>query len=449
MYRSMVSRGKTGSRVATRAADSATARVVHAVRVELARGTPVVLAVSGGRDSMVLLEALARVSPDGVAVVATFDHGTGPAATRAASLVRERATMLGLAVRQDVSGEPARTEAGWRAQRMAFLEQVASELGARVITAHTLDDHLETVLIRALRGTGARGLAGLFAPSTVGRPFVGLGRSTIALCARAWSVPFLDDPTNMSRRHLRNRVRMDLLPALARARPALPRELLELSHRAAELRAALDRVIDAHIALERAGDALAISRDDLARFDERSLALLWPALAARQGVTLDRRGTERLASFIIHGTPGSRVQLSGGAEAIRHRDRILMRGVTGRVGLAQVMSLADGVVWGDWRFVQQPVAGPDTWSAELSASDRLLVRAWRPGDRMIPAGSSAPRRVKGLFRDAGIDAVHRRRWPVVVAGEEVVWIPGVRRALAASARSGRPTLTFRCERFDR
>jgi tRNA(Ile)-lysidine synthase len=434
--------------VATRAADSASARIMHAVRVELARGTAVVVAVSGGRDSMVLLEAVARVRPDRVAAVATFDHGTGPAATHAASLVRERAKTLGLPVRQDVSRQAATTEAGWRAQRMTFLEQVASELGARVITAHTLDDHLETVLMRALRGAGARGLAGLFAPSKVGRPFVGLARSTVALCARAWSVTFVEDPTNASRRHLRNRVRMDLLPALARARPGLTRELVDVSRRAADLRVALEREIDSHIAIEMVGDTLAIARDDLVRFNESSLALLWPALAARQGVTLDRRGTERLASFTIHGTPGGRIQLSGGAEAIRHRDRILVRGVTGRVGDAPV-PLADGVVWGDWRFVEQASAGPDTWSAELGATDGLFVRAWRPGDRMIPAGSSAPRRVKGLFRDAGIDAVQRRRWPVVVAGGDVVWIPGVRRALAASARSGRPTVTFRCERFDR
>ena len=449
MYRSMVSRGKTGSRVTTRAADSATAHVVRAVREELTRGTPVVLAVSGGRDSMVLLDAVARVSPASVAAVATFDHGTGPAATRAASLVRERVRALGLAFRHEMSGDPACTEAGWRSQRMAFLERVAGELGARVITAHTLDDHLETVLMRALRGAGARGLAGLFAPSRVGRPFVGLARSTIAQCARTWAVSFLEDPTNVSRRHLRNRVRMDLFPALARARPQLLRELLQLSRRAADLRVALEREIDAHLALEVVGETLAVARDDLVRFDVRSLALLWPALAARQGVTLDRRGTERLASFTIHGSPGGRIQLSGGAEAIRHRDRILVRGVTGRVGDAQVLPLTDGVVWGDWRFVEQPSAGPDMWSAELDASYPLVVRAWRAGDRMIPAGSGAARRVKGLFRSAGIDAVRRRRWPVVVAGETVVWIPGVRRAFAASARSGRPTVTFRCERFDR
>jgi tRNA(Ile)-lysidine synthase len=236
---------------------------------------------------------------------------------------------------------------------------------------------------------------------------------------------------------------------LARMRPDLLDQLVDLSRRAADLRVALERAIDESIAIETVGDALVVDRKDLVRFDMRALGLLWPALAARQGVTLDRRGTERLASFTIHGTPGGRIQLSGGAEAIRHRDRIFLRRIRGRVSRLEAVPLADGVVWEDWRFVQQPTNGPDTWSAALSATDRLLVRAWRPGDRMIPTGSSVPRRVKGLFRDAGIDAVRRRSWPVVVAGEEVVWIPGVRRALAASARSGRPTVTFRCERFDR
>jgi tRNA(Ile)-lysidine synthase len=424
---------------------SATARVADAVRAELARGARVVVAVSGGRDSMVLLEAIARVAPSRVASVATFDHGTGPAATQAAALVRDRARSLGFPVRSGVSRTPASTEAEWRAQRIEFLAAVATELDARIVTAHTLDDHLETVLMRALRGAGARGLAGLLASSKVSRPFVGLGRSTIAVCARSWAVPFVDDPTNLSRRHLRNRVRMDLLPALSRARPELPRDLLSLSRRAADLRAALEREIDASITIERHDDALAVSREDLVRFDARALAFLWPALAARQGVTLDRRGTERLASFTIEGAPGARIQLSGGVEAVRHRDQLLVRRVPRHVEASAVVPLEHGTTWGDWRFVRQPEGVTDRWSAELSPDEPLRVRAWRPGDRMIPQGAAGPRRLKGLFRDAGVDAVRRRSWPVVVAGEEVVWVPGVRRVLAAPARSGRPNVTFRCE----
>jgi tRNA(Ile)-lysidine synthetase-like protein len=451
MYRHLVARGRPmGSRPVRRATGGfATARVADAVRAEVARGAPVVVAVSGGRDSMVLLDAVARVAPSRVAVVATFDHGTGPAAARAASLVRERSGALGIPVRSARSTAPARTEADWRAQRMEFLRAVASELDARIITAHTLDDHLETVVMRVLRGAGARGLAGLLASSDVRRPFVGLSRLTIAACARLWSVPFLDDPTNRSRRHLRNRVRLDLLPALSRVHPALPAQLIELSRQAASLRAGLEDLIDESIAVDQRDDALAVSRDDLTRFDARSLAFLWPSLAARQGLTLDRRGTERLVSFTINGAPGARIQLSGGAEVVRHRDRLLVRRVPGHVDTADVTELKHGATWGAWRFVQESGGARDRWRAELSANEPLAIRAWRPGDRMTPEGSRAPRRLKGLFRDAGIDAVRRRRWPVVVAGDEVVWVPGVRRASAAPARSGRPNVTFRCEHIDR
>jgi tRNA(Ile)-lysidine synthase len=451
MYRPMVARARPTRPAARRQAAraSASARVADAVRSEVARGAPVVVAVSGGRDSMVLLEAIARVAPSRVAAVATFDHGTGVAATRAASLVQERSRALGLSVRSGVSRTPASTEAQWRAQRIAFLNAVAVELGARIITAHTLDDHLETVLMRVLRGAGARGLAGLLAPSAMGRPFVGLSRSTIADCARLWAVPFVEDPTNLSRRHLRNRVRLDLLPALSRVRPELPRELLDLSRRAADLRSALEQLVDASIAIDRGDDALSLAREDLLRFDAQSLALLWPSLAARQGVMLDRRGTERLVSFTIHGAPGARIQLSGGAEAVRRRDRLVVRRVPRHVETSAIVRLRHGAIWDGWRFVRESADARDRWSAELSADKPLRIRAWRPGDRMIPEGSTAPRRLKGLFRDAGIDAVRRRTWPVVVAGEEVVWVPGVRRASAAPARSGRPNVTFRCEHIDR
>ena len=450
MYRDMVARGSPTRRRRPnrRRSGTPTARVTDAVRAELERAHPLVVAVSGGRDSMVLLEAVARVGPDRIATVATFDHGTGAAATRAASLVCERARALGLPVRDGVAAAPARSEEAWRAQRMAFLTDVARDVDGRIVTAHTLDDHLETVLMRAMRGAGARGLAGLLAPSAIGRPFIHLARSTIAGCARLWNVPFVEDPTNLSRRYLRNRVRMDLLPALSRARPDLARELLGLSRRAAELRADLDQWIDAHIAIDRQGDTLAVARPDMVDLEAEVLAAVWPALAARHGVTLDRRGTERLVSFTIQGAPGSRIQLSGGVEAFRHRDRLLVRRVPVPAHASAPMALTDGTTWGDWRFsVAEKVE--DRWTAQLSGDEPLRVRAWRPGDRMIPEGSTRPRRLKGLFRDAGVDAGRRRDWPVVVAGGEVVWVPGVRRALAAAARSGRPIVMFRCEHIDR
>lgn len=450
MYRDMVSRGRPTRprRAHARGERTPTARAIDAVRAEMARGGPLVLAVSGGRDSMVLLEAVSRTAAEHVASVATFDHGTGPAATRAASLVCERANALGLPVRAGATQAPARSEAAWRAQRMKFLSDVARQLDARVVTAHTLDDHLETVVMRAMRGSGARGLAGLLAPAVSGRPFVRLGRSTIAECARVWNVPFVEDPTNLSLRHLRNRVRMDLLPALSRVRPELSSELLELSRRAAELRVELDEWIDANLVVDRQDGTLAVDRTDLVHLEAGALGFLWPALAARHGVTLDRRGTERLVSFTIQGAPGARIQLSGGIEAIRHRERLLLRHAAVPAETRTLAPLRDGLIWGGWRFVAT-VRIDDLWTAELNSDESLGVRGWRPGDRMVPEGSIQARRLKGLLRDAGVDAGRRRDWPVVVAGDKVVWVPGVRRASAAAERSGRPNVMFRCEHIDR
>jgi tRNA(Ile)-lysidine synthase len=103
---------------------------------------------------------------------------------------------------------------------------------------------------------------------------------------------------------------------------------------------------------------------------------------------------------------------------------------------------------GGFRFDARDEAVVSLWSAKLPARKTLTVRMWHPGDRMVPAGGGV-RRVKGLLRDAGVDAASRGSWPVVLADDEIVWVPGVRRSSAASERPGRPVVTYHCERIDR
>jgi tRNA(Ile)-lysidine synthase len=302
--------------------------VNEAVAKALAGKPRVVLAVSGGTDSMALLEAAAHTARARISAVATFDHGTGEAARVAAALVADRTLALGLKIVTGQSGHSAqsgRTEAEWRAARWAFLRGVAREARATVVTAHTRDDQVETVVMRIMRAAGARGLAGLYADSDVLRPFVDVPRSAIATYIRERNISVIDDPSNASLRHLRNRVRLDLLPALRRVRPKVDEEILAIARRAAEWRREVERLVKGFCPVDRMGDHFAVAVADLEGYDAASLAIIWPAIAARAGVTLDWRGTSRVVAFTTGGRVGSSIQLSGGVEVVRTRAQFVIR----------------------------------------------------------------------------------------------------------------------------
>jgi tRNA(Ile)-lysidine synthase len=276
---------------------------------------------------MVLLDAFLASRPDAVAV-ATFDHGTGPAAERAARLVETEGLRRSVRV---VSGRRQSSahagEAAWRAARWEFLLGWASELSATVVTAHTRDDQLETVVMRVLRDprhTSARGLAAMYAPSPVARPLLGVRRADIAAYAAASGVRYIDDPSNVDRGHLRNRVRLDLLPAVERASPGFGDDLLAIACRAAAWRESVERLVDT-LGVQLL-PPLVVPSGSLELLPADALALLWPAIAARAGVTLDWRGTERLVAFTLSGRPGGKIPLSGGAEVSRTGSTFVVRG---------------------------------------------------------------------------------------------------------------------------
>ena len=435
-------------------------KLKHHVRGALPRGGRAVLAVSGGLDSMVLLDVAARVARGFrcALMVATFDHASGAHSARAAAFVCTRATAYGLPVVIGRAETPARTEAAWRAARWEFLRSVGLATVGVILTAHTRDDQVETVLMRVFRNAGARGLAGLLAPSEVRRPLLQASRAELTEYAREHGIAWVADPTNRSPRYLRNRVRRDLLPALREVRPSFDDDLLDLSIRAAQWRRELSELVDRHILFAvgkdgRGARTLEVASEDLAGYSARMLGVVWPELAARAGVTLDARGTRRAAEFTISSRTGGRIQLSGGWELIRSRGSFELRPMD-EVGTLEsdARPLRPATTWDRWTFrVDQREAGRDPWCASLPGGNDLQVRAWRPGDRLTIShrGRLIARKVKYFLTDAGISGHIRRRWPVVVAGDEVVWIPGVRRSDAATERSGRPVVTYVCDYLDR
>jgi tRNA(Ile)-lysidine synthase len=287
------------------------------------------LAVSGGRDSMALLRAMSALRTSEIAAVATFDHGTGTAATRAADLVEATALRLSLPIMRGAQNAGERAdEASWRAERWRFFRAWAAELNATIVTAHTRDDQVETVLLRLLRDTGARGLAGMLAPTRDGiaRPLLSVSRADLAAYAEVEGVEFVHDPSNESMAFARNRARHELLPALERASPGFSQWCWDIGARAAALRADLAAWVDAELSpIAASPQSVAVRAAPLAALAPSEAAVIWPEVAARAGVTMDRRGIARVLAWAAGARVGSEVQLAGGAEIARTDSTFVVR----------------------------------------------------------------------------------------------------------------------------
>lgn len=171
-----------------------------------------VVAVSGGVDSMVLLDMMVRAGA-GELVVAHFDHGIRSDSHLDAAFVKKIAEQHGLVYesRREVLGATA-SEALARERRYAFLRHIAKKHDAQIVTAHHLDDLVETVAINMTRGTGWRGLAAL--NSDVARPLIDMEKAALIDYAVKRNIPWREDSTNASAAYLRNRLRRKT-PALS------------------------------------------------------------------------------------------------------------------------------------------------------------------------------------------------------------------------------------------
>lgn len=222
----------------------------------------VLVAVSGGADSMVLLHCLhqGRKALGITPVVAHVDHGLRPDSPADAAFVLEHASGMGLEatarqvdVRAVAREDKLSLEDAGRRLRYAALDRMAREMDAALIaTGHTATDQAETVLMRMVRGTGPLGLGGIdpSRPDGLVRPLLCLTREEVRGEARRAGIPFRDDPSNRDLRYLRNRVRRQLLPLLGRMNPRVEFTLSELAGSAGTLAGWVDGVAAGMVDLE-------------------------------------------------------------------------------------------------------------------------------------------------------------------------------------------------------
>lgn len=230
-----------------------TDKIIHKMHTRLSPGTYVV-AVSGGVDSVVLLDLLQK-QPDLKLVVAHYDHGIRPDSDQDKRLVKERAEYYGLPFvsRQGHLGADA-SEALARRERYKFLHEVRKAADAKaVVTAHHQDDVVETAVMNLLRGTGRRGLSSLRSTDVIVRPLLRRNKEEIKAYALSRNLPWREDSTNTDLAYRRNYIRHVILPKLSHQQK---QALLELIHKAHDLNDEIEAQLINHLHVRLHDDQL-------------------------------------------------------------------------------------------------------------------------------------------------------------------------------------------------
>ena len=400
------------------------------------------VAVSGGPDSLALLDLVATLGPDRdlEPVVAHFDHGIHPGSASVAERVVAAAASYRLTVvvgRGFLGANASETRA--RRARLHWLETVRREQDAQwIMTAHHRDDQVETIVMRFLEGSGPAGLAGIAAKRGPWvRPLLDVDRRALADHLQRIGVAAWDDPANSDPRHLRGWVRATLLPVLETRLPRLRRNLLVAREAAEEQRRGWDELLKETPSLEFRSEASAasVAAAPLSGYSSGAVRGLVRALGYQLGAGVGRRQLDRVQRLLAQGHTGQRVDLKGGywAELAFGRLRLFRPAPhPGSYGLAIV---ARAGVWEleGWRIrvendlapVRMARGGFVTW---LEAEAPLLIRPWLPGDRVRPLRGRGARLVVRCMQDERIPRSLRPGWPVVVHDGEVIWVPGVCRS---------------------
>lgn len=441
-------------------------------RSELFRpGERVGVAVSGGPDSVLLLEFLRQLAREKglvVAVVHFNHHLRGVESDEDERFVRDLAARLALEfIRGGAEvGRLAREkrrnlEATGREIRYRFFVSLVNRGRLdKVATAHTANDQAETVFLRLLRGTGTRGLGGIYPvlEGKIVRPFLSLTRAEIETELQKRNLAFRVDSTNLDPRLRRNKIRMELFPWLQeRFNVDIIPLLKELSDRARDD----EEYLEAQ-ARERA-HAWRVREGAEERIPVRPFAEFPPAVARRvlrqmilairgslQGIT--HRHIEALRRLATEAQSGRGLALPGKLVARREFDWLVIRPQSGRPddsGYCYAIEVPAEVsipqVGVTLRF---KIVGPEELGRAYNKQGKgcldplklpggLVLRNWRAGDRFRPPGCGKVLKLKELFRQRKIPLEQRRLWPVLESGKEIIWVRGfpVAASVAVTAES--------------
>jgi tRNA(Ile)-lysidine synthase len=443
------------------------ARVRRTIREHalMRAGDRVLVALSGGPDSVALLHVLLELQRDGdlvVAGVAHFHHQLrGAEADDDEAFCRELAASLGLPfevgrgdVRQEARNAGRSIEDVARQLRYAFLHSAADRLGADVIAVgHTLDDQAETFLLRLLRGAGARGLSGIRPRAgRVIRPLIKIFRAELREDSRQRGLVWREDASNRDLTMARNRVRHELIPYLERAfNPGITHVL---AREASLARADEDRLHEE--AIDLASTIVLTTKDGNTEIDAVALRALHPALSSRVAFhALASRANGRFVGFdqvgeilrLANAADGTSVDLPG--QRVTRRGGVILLGPPAPRGRPGDRTRSNSFrfplsIPGEVTLDKQgwavsahrvdsimapggfgPARGLEVAIAVDPVALPLAIRSRRLGDRFRPLGMKHRKKLQDFLVDRKIPREIRDSLPLVVDRDDrIVWVVG-------------------------
>lgn len=428
-----------------------------------------VVAVSGGPDSVCLLHLLNQLKAElGITLhAAHLNHMLrGPDSEADAIYVAELCVSLGVPVtiaRRDVAAYQAEQrcslEEAARQVRYTFLQEVATSLGTNyVAVAHTADDQAETILLHLVRGSGLRGLRGMQALSfwntdsgaklTVVRPLLEVRRTETEAYCQAHQLSPCYDASNVSPAFLRNRLRQELLPLLAKYNPAITEALLRTARLLEDDYAFIEEQAEplwAEVASQEKANLVLDSAKLASLHPSLQRHLLRHALEQFLGNLRDIEAVhiEQMRAVLAgQRRTGKRLSLPGGLTlAVDYGKAILGYEPEALCPLPPLEGHHPIKVPGEtdlpgWRVrarqlprKEVPLEQANPWQAcfdldKLGAA--LAVRGRRRGDRFQPLGLAQPQKLQDFMVNARIPRSWRDRVPLVISGEDMIWVVGWR-----------------------
>lgn len=428
----------------------------------LCTGDTVIAGVSGGADSIALLDILFSMKELGLRlIVAHLNHMLrGDDSEADATFVSEFAAKYNLPLEsrsvdiyQFSLERKLSLEEGGREARYAWFDEIASKYGARAVAlGHHADDQAETVLMRLLRGAGASGLSGM-SPGAGGRyirPLLCATRTEIEDYLRKKNIPFRTDETNSDTRFLRNRIRHELLPYLKTYNPSICDRLIAtaqiLSADETLLEAVTDQafrrlaftgrdeiIIDLQaIRTEPQGLRFRVYRKAINAVKGNLLHLSLKHLQLIDDLALSRKANAQI-SLPVHliVTKSYQTLSMTSCLADRHADlpELLVEG-PGIYPLHgnRLLSVSESQPPPSWKDIPPLKAYFDLDAAPFP----WTVRTFRAGDRFVPLGMTGSKKLKDFFIDMKIPRQTRRNIPILVSNGRILWIAGLRVAADAS-----------------